>query len=555
MHETPTLTRQARRRQRSEMTSHGLRRAAVLCALSALFVLSALARVGAAEPTDDAVVRTDAGSVRGTVTDDARIFQGLPYAAPPVGALRWTAPQPVQPWSGVRDATRPASPCPQQANSEVPKAASEEDCLYLNVTTPRAAPPRPRAVVVWVPGGDFGVGAGSSYGARRMAVRGDVVVVTINYRLGIFGFFGHSGLAGSGTYGLRDQQAALRWVRHNAAAFGGDPANVTLAGESAGGMSSCAQLTSPSSAGLFHRAVMQSGSCDTNWPRNSQYPGQAAGSVWLPQAIVRRTGDEVAARLGCHRGRGALDCLRRLSAPKLLAQTLSFVSAAFGSTVLPKQPAAALRAGRFHRMPVLSGNNHDEARGWVLAFNHGAIDAARYRRLLTAMVGAARAAKVQREYPLSRYRSPALAWGAVTTDRIWSCTQLATDHVLARRVPTYAYEFADRHSPLAKLTPSPIALGAAHAMELPYLFTLGSGKLPLTSDQRRLSDQMIDYWTAFARSANPNGAGRPRWSALGAGARGLSLAPAGQGDIRRVDLAAEHHCAFWSRQHGLNEPR
>jgi para-nitrobenzyl esterase len=381
------------------------------------------------------------------------------------------------------------------------------------------------------------------------------VVVTINYRLGIFGFFGHAGLTDSGTFGLQDQQAALRWVQHNVAAFGGDPGNVTLAGESAGGMSSCAQLTSPSSAGLFDKAVMQSGSCDFNWPRNSQYPGQAAGSVWLPQAIVRRTGNEVTRHLGCHDGRGALDCLRRLPAAKLLGQTLSFVSPAFGSSVLPMQPAAAIRAARFRRMPVLSGNNHDEARGWVSAFNDGAIDVARYRRLVIGMVGAAQAAKVQAEYPPSHYDSPAIAWGAVTTDRIWSCTQLATDHELARRVPVYAYEFADKHSPLTKLTPSPIALGAAHAMELPYLFTLGSAKLPLTTDQQRLSDQMIDYWTAFARSANPNGPGRPHWSPVEAGALGLSLAPAGQGNIQRVDLAAGHHCAFWGRQHTSEQQR
>jgi para-nitrobenzyl esterase len=198
-------------------------------------------------------------------------------------------------------------------------------------------------------------------------------------------------------------------------------------------------------------------------------------------------------------------------------------------------------------MPTLSGSNHDEARGWVSAFNGGAIDAAGYHRLVSDMVGAARAAKVEAEYPLSRYDSPAIAWGAVTTDRIWSCTQVATDHQLARRVPVYAYEFADRHSPLTKVTPAPIPLGAAHAMELPYLFTLGSAELPLTADQQRLSEQMIDYWTTFARGGDPNGPGRPHWSPVRAGASGLSLAPSGQGDIRPVDIAAEHHCGFWAR--------
>jgi para-nitrobenzyl esterase len=517
--------------------------------LVVLVVLSA--SVGVAEPPDPAVVRTDAGPVRGIVTEDARTFQGIPYGAPPVGELRWKPPQPAQPWSRLRDATTPASPCPQQANSEVPKPTSDEDCLYLDVTTPRGTAHGPMPVLVWMAGGGFLTGAGSSYGARRLAARGQVVVVTINYRLGIFGFFGHAGLADSGSFGLQDQQAALRWVQHNASAFGGDPGNVTLAGQSAGAMSTCAQLTSPSSVGLFHKAVMQSGSCASDWPRNSQYPGQAAGSPWLPQSIVRRTGNEIAHQLGC-RHRDALACLRRLPATTLLKQTLSFSSPAFGTKLLPQDPAKALRSGRFHRVPTLSGNNRDEARSYVATFGGAKIDAADYRRLLTAMVGKTRAAKVQREYPLARYDSPAIAWGAVTTDRIWSCTQVATDHRLARRVPTYAYEFADPHSPLTKVAPAPIPLGAAHAMELPYLFALGRGKLPLTPDQQRLSEQMIGYWTAFARSGNPNGTGRPRWSRVRAGVSGLSLAPAAQGGIQRVDLTAEHHCKFWDR---LNDHR
>jgi para-nitrobenzyl esterase len=516
-------------------------------ALSVLTVLVTGPPAVAAAPPGLEVVHTDAGAVRGTATDDVRTFQGIPYAAPPVGPLRWRPPQPARPWSGVRDATAPAGPCPQQPNAEAPQGTSDEDCLYLNVTTPRRPTGRPRPVLVWMPGGGFFTGAGSSYGARRLAARGDLVVVTINYRLGIFGFFGHAGLAGSGTFGLQDQQAALRWVQRNAAAFGGDPANVTLAGESAGAMSTCAQLTSPSSAGLFAKAVMQSGSCAFDWPPNGQYPGQAEGSPWLPQAVVRRVGDEVSGQLGCQPGPGALDCLRRLSATELLEQTLSFVSPAFDSAVLPENPADAIRSGRFHRVPVLSGNNHDEARSWVSAFGGGAIDAAGYRRLVTDMVGAARAAKVEAEYPPSAYDSPAIAWGAVTTDRIWSCTQAATDDQLARRVRVYAYEFADQHSPLAKVIPAPIPLGAAHAMELPYLFALGSAELPLTPDQQRLSEQMIDYWTTFARSGNPNGPDRPRWPAVRAGASGLSLAPSGQGDIRPVDIAAEHHCGLWAR--------
>ena len=168
-----------------------------------------------------------------------------------------------------------------------------------------------------------------------------------------------------------------------------------------------------------------------------------------------------------------------------------------------------------------------------------------YPRLVTNMVGADQAAKVLREYPLERYGDAAAAWAAVTTDRIWSCTQVATDQQAARKVPVYAYEFADKHSPLAQP-----GQGAAHAMELPYLFRLGGWDAPLSETQQVLSDQMIDYWTGFARTGDPNGPDRPHWSPTNSNAvTGLSLAPTDQGGVKRVDLTAEHHCKFWS---GIN---
>ncbi|WP_242579099.1 carboxylesterase/lipase family protein [Amycolatopsis sp. 195334CR] len=508
---------------------------AVFAGLLALSTVSSLITPAVAAG-DPAVVRTDAGAVRGTVTEQVRTFQGVPYAAPPVGGLRWRAPQPVRPWTGVRDATAPGSVCPQDKNPEAPGGSTNEDCLYLNVTTPTGGA-KHKPVVVWTPGGGFFMGAGSNYGAQRMAERGDAVVVTINYRLGIFGFYGQHGLPGSGTFGLQDQQAALRWVQRNIRAFGGDPGNVTMAGESAGGMSTCAQLTSPLSAGLFHRAIMQSGSCDFNWADASQYPSQKAGSYWVPEETIQADGDAMAAELGC----ASVDCLRARPAAELMGQFTRFTSSATGTPVLPTDPGQALRDGRFHRVPVISGNNHDEARSYLIAFDGGKIDAAKYRELLVAMAGPEQAARIAAEYPLSAYESPAHAWAAVTTDRIWSCTQLSTSRKLAREVPVYAYEFADRHSPLAELTPGPIPLGAAHTMELPYLFALGGYEFPLRPDQQRLADQMVDYWTAFARSGDPNGAGRPQWTP----GRALSLAPSGQGGIRPVDLAAEHHCGFW----------
>jgi para-nitrobenzyl esterase len=425
--------------------------------------------------------------------------------------------------------------CAQQPNSEAPNGSTSEDCLYLNVTRPAKPSKKPRAVVVWIPGGGFFSGAGSSYEASKFAARGDVVVVTVNYRLGIFGFFGYPGLPGSGTFGLQDQQAALRWVQRNARAFGGDPRNVTIAGESAGAMSVCTQLTSPTATGLFVKAIMQSGSCAFDWGDNSQYPGQVAGSPWTPVRNVQANGKQWAATKKCT----TIACLRDLSADVLVEDQLQFTQVGYGGTaVVPSDPAKAMRAGLFRKVPMISGNNHDEANGWLTAFG----DIKDYPALVRNMVGAEKASEVLQRYPQERYESAAAAWGAVTTDRIWSCTQVAADQQAARKVPVYAYEFADKHSPIA--TPG---LGAAHAMELPYLFRLGGYDFPMSDAQQRLSDQMIDYWTAFARTGNPNGPDRPHWSATGAkNVKGLSLAPTDQSGIQQVDLTKEHQCAFWN---------
>jgi para-nitrobenzyl esterase len=311
-------------------------------------------------------------------------------------------------------------------------------------------------------------------------------------------------------------------------------------------MSTCAQLTSPSAAGLFAKAVMQSGSCAFNWADNSQYPGQSADSPWALQSTVQQTGVEYAAenkeQLGCSAGEATLVCLRAADPAVLVENTLQFTQPAYGTAVLPESPAKAMKAGRFHRVPVLSGNNHDESTPWLAAFNGGVLTAADYPRLVTDMVGAQQAAKVLREYPLARYGSAAVAWAAVTTDRVWSCTQVANDQQAARKVPVYAYEFADKHSPLSQP-----GQGAAHAVELPYLFSLGGYEFPLTDAQKQLSEQMLDYWTAFARSGNPNGPGRPQWKPVhGSTISGVSLAPSDQGGIEHLSLSSEHHCDFWS---------
>ncbi|MGH8902575.1 MAG: carboxylesterase/lipase family protein [Egibacteraceae bacterium] len=498
-----------------------------------------------------AIVRTDSGPVNGTVTDAYRAFRGIPYAAPPVGELRWRAPQPPQRWSAPRDATKPGSRCPQLASTEFDFAGSvNEDCLYLDVTTPRPArPDRLKPVMVWVHGGGFTNGAGSDYDARRLAVGGDVVVVTVNYRLGLLGFLGHPSLADSGNFGLQDQQAALRWVRRNAAAFGGDPGNITLFGESAGALSACAQLTSPAAAGLFHRTVMQSGSCMIDWPNNAILPGVPAGSPWTARSEVEASGSSVAASLGCADPATAAACLRRVPVSDVLtAGQTARLGPAFDTPVLPANPARALSEGRFHQVPVISGTTRDESRLFVPLFSDTPIPPERYRGLLDEAFGD-RAEHVAARYPLSAYDSPGLAWAAVTTDRVWACPTLTGDRLLAKRAPTYGYEFADRQAPAIFPLASGLPLGAYHGSEVAYLFDLVDVDASLSADQQRLSDQMIRYWTRFAATGNPNGPGLPHWPRVedtgSAGPPIQSLAPGADG-IRLVDLAAEHHCDFWS---------
>ncbi|MEV4759608.1 carboxylesterase family protein [Micromonospora sp. NPDC049559] len=489
---------------------------------------------------DRSVVRTDLGTLRGTVDGDRRTFQGIPYAAPPVGALRWRAPQDPAPWSGVRDATAPGRPCAQQPSADPTVVDPREDCLYLNVTTP-TAPGRDRPVIVWLHGGSFQTGTGSAYDARRLAAAGDTVVVTVNYRLGVFGYFGLPGLAGSGTFGLQDQQAALRWVRRNAAAFGGDPHNVTLAGQSAGGLSVCAQLTSPAAAGLFDKAIIQSGSCLLDWPAGLFF-GLPAGSQWTDRAALETAGHRLAGELGCAEDDPeTLACLRAVGRDELIAATTgvgqaAFALPAYGNPVLPANPADALRAGAFRRVPVLSGSNLDEFRGFL-----GAVDewlpytAEQYAAALDAAFGD-QAGRVAAAYPVAAYADrPGLAWAAVATDRMWACPTLAGDRLLARHTPVYGYEFAERHGPALD---DAYPWGASHGYELPYLFD-GIVWLRGTA-QPELAGEMVREWSRFAAT------GATSWPRVRADATVPYVRTLAAGGSGRVDFGAEHRCAFWA---------
>lgn len=549
-------------------------RRALLPLLCALVLLSATAVPATAVPAAGAgpgapgsegrgrtVVRTEQGLVRGMSHGAYTTFDGIPYAAPPTGPLRWRAPVPAAAWHGVRDATRPAQRCVQMPAPGAGAVVGSEDCLYLNVTVPTANPAaRKRPVMVWMHGGAFLGGSGSDYSAERPAVQGGAIVVTVNYRLGIFGYFGHSGLGTAPPFGLADQQAALRWVRANAERFGGDPGNVTLFGESAGALSICAHLTSPAAAGLFQRAVLQSGSCLTSFPGGALAPGTPAYEPFAPQADVQTAGAEAARQLGCTRGGSdeVLACLRGQGTDRLATAQLmqSFNRPAFGNGLLPVAPARALTSGRFHRLPVMLGTNHDEMRMFVgLSLAAFPIRTeGDYRARLAEAFGAA-APAVEARYPAAHHPSPALAWAAVLTDRSFTCTTLATGRAIAEHapgLPLYGYEFNDPDAPvLAGLPANPgFPYGAAHGFEMPFLFTSFPTERPLNDGQRALSDKMTGYWTNFARTGDPNTPDAPPWPTFRAASPHTppvqSLAP-GPGGIHPVDAHAAHACSFWDR--------
>jgi para-nitrobenzyl esterase len=495
------------------------------------------------------VVRTRAGVIRGTARGNVLRFLGVPYAAPPVGPLRWRPPQPVRPWRGVRSAQHSGPPCVQLPR--VPHAS--EDCLYLDVTVP--AGPGRKPVMVFLHGGGLTTGSGSSYNPSLMAARGDVIVVTIDFRLGVFGFFGHAGLPGSGTFGLQDQQAALRWVHANIAAFGGEPGDVTLFGQSGGAVATCAQLTSPRSAGLFQRAIMQSGNCQLNFPPDASGAGTPAASFFRPVTAIDRAGQAAATALHCNLGSDSADlaCLRALPVSALAGEQDQFGVVATGNPVLPLNPVAALRHGLFHRVPVMLGQTRDEHRliAGILADESAPVTVRQYPELIKESFGAAAPAVLDR-YSLRRYDGhPAIAWSAVFTDRIWACSQVATANDLARFTRVYTYEFADEHAqPLTNLPPG-FPAGASHGSELMDLFNV-TGRLPITSSyytpaQQRLASTMVTYWTTFARTGRPSATALPSWPVTRPGRAeqpALQLAP-GPGGIKPINASAAHQCGFW----------
>jgi para-nitrobenzyl esterase len=519
----------------------------VLAVLALSSAMAVAPRLALAAP----VVKTESGPVRGVSSDGIDRYLGIPYAAAPVGALRWAPPQPVERWHAPRDATRFGNHCPQGA-SPFGLASTSEDCLFLNVFAPargdddagEEADADGLPVMVWFHGGALLVGESDDYDPLPLVQQG-VVVVTLNYRLGVFGFLAHPALSaespshGSGNYGLMDQQAALRWVQRNISRFRGDPQRVTIFGESAGALSVHAHLASPPAAGLFHGAIVQSGAYALAQPSLAQAEAQ---------------GSAAAALAGC--GDQTATCLRAAPVTTLLAALAATHTASVlpdvDGTVLPQTIGAAFASGQLNHVPVIEGSNHDEWRLFV-ALNidlvGGPLSPAQYTGAIAATLGVplSTAAFLASFYPLASYPSPDLALSALGTDAIFACNSRKAVRLLSQHVTTFAYEFNDENAPQLFLPPVSFPYGAAHASELQYLFHLRA-TVPapaLTADQQQLSQAMVAYWTSFARSGSPSSPGAPLWPAYDALTDEMSsLVPPVPG--MESGFAAEHECGLWA---------
>jgi para-nitrobenzyl esterase len=450
--------------------------------------------------TSFADVPTRHGTLRGRRQGDGAVFLGIPFAAPPVGPLRWRPPQPAAPWQGVREALAFGPDFPQAPDPHFRATTQDEDCLYLNVWTPALDPGASAPVLVWFFGGGFTTGSGSDdhYDGARLAAEG-AVVVTVNYRCGLFGFLAHAALSAesehgvSGNYGLLDQLAALAWVRDNIAAFGGDPARVTAFGFSAGSASISLLLTAPAAQGLFQRAILQS-------------PGAARPLAGLQDA--ERAGGALGSDLAA---------LRALPAREVLARTSLLTPAVRGLTtprvlrpirdgwLLREDERSAFRAGRIHPMPLLVGSNTDEGTLLTRAWPVDTRDA--LRQQFEGNFGAA-AAEVARLYPAA---SDAEARGAVAAlfadTQFHYGTRLLAQTMAAREPRTWKYLFTRRRRGQHD--------GPHHGGEVAYVFGTLATALPgdYDAEDEALSQAMRKAWVAFAASGDPNTTGVPRWDA------------------------------------------
>ena len=457
-------------------------------------------------------VKTDTGAVEGKTQGSARAFLGIPYAAPPVGDLRWKAPQPATTWTGVRKATEFGARCMQWdvfGDMVFRDSGPSEDCLTLNVWTPAKDATKKLPVMVWIYGGGFVAGGTSEPRQDGAKLTEDgVVVVSMNYRLGIFGFFAlpeliaESGHNSAGNYGLLDQVAALQWVKRNIAAFGGDPNNVTIFGESAGSFSVSQLMASPLSKGLFHKAIGESG---------ANFPGKT-----LLYASLEDSAKQNAEYAKAHLGTDSLKELRALSADKILQEVKKPESQRRGLGVnidgyfLPKPVQAIFAAGEQSDVPLLAGWNHDEGSGAVISAKPP-LTAASIKELGTKEFGA-KAEEFFRLYPAVDDATAVRSWLDFSGDGFigFGTWQWLEAQATTGKKATYRYRF-DLAPPEDPSRPG--GQWAFHSCEIEYVFGTLEWRIPdkWRTEDKALSEQVRKYWTNFAKKGNPNGAGLPKW--------------------------------------------
>lgn len=450
-------------------------------------------------------VKLTTGAVSGVVDDSVTSFKGIPFAAPPIGKLRWKPPQPVAPWPGVMKCESfgpsPMQPAPSPFmvyTSEflIPSEPVSEDCLYLNVWTAASYADERRPVLVWIYGGGFSSGGSAVpiYNGAAMARKG-LVFVSVNYRVGIFGFFAHPGLTmespekASGNYGLMDQIAALKWVRDNIAAFGGDPGNVTIAGQSAGSYSVSYLVASPLATGLFHRAIAES------------------GSGVIQNGIVDDYNLRAAERKGVRVAQGlyasTIEDLRGVPADTLLTRVRERFGPIADGYVLPAPAPELFAKGSFNRVPLLTGWNADEGFVWTTLSRAEYIAEAKSRYGADAEI-------FLTHYPASSDEALATSRALLSRDMLFALPNYRWAVIQSRDRTTPAYVYYFKRRPPA--SPEFEKYKAFHTAEVPYaLDNLSFVNRPWQPADRRFASVMSSYWANFAAGGDPNGPGLPPW--------------------------------------------
>jgi para-nitrobenzyl esterase len=505
-------------------------------------------------------VSTASGTVSGNDADgsDVCVWLGVPYAAPPVGALRWKAPQPAPSWGGVWEADEYGNRCMQAGSMKLvesinPKSTGKmsEDCLYLNVWRPKKSGVFP--VMVWIHGGGYTGGSGNSefYMGDRFAETGELVVVTINYRLNVFGFMAHPELReedpdGSvGSYGSLDQVAALKWVNENIDKFGGDPENVTIFGESAGGWSICTMVATPLTKGLFQRAILESGGCISSWDVEKGYD----------------QGREIAVDLGC--SPEDISCLRDIDAKKLLKNATKTAGKEFpfypnhDGHILTGTPLSMIKDGNYNKVSFIAGSNLNEADALTLLMPKvKGKTTEKYKNVRARSIPLTddEAEKLVTLYPLSDHEGKIKkAYGQIITDSVLSCpTYSGTKAIAEQQGGVYYYRFDYDGYMLGSL------IGSVHAMEIPFVFnSLDRSPTSLLyhrgnmAEAQDLSEIMQGYWINFVKTGDPNGPGLPDWPEFSTDDQNRQIFDT---SVRTETADNEQKCAFWEEYNSVNTP-